>query len=297
MKFIFILLFLIIGNVLHSQLTFYIAPEIYTKTNTSSLHINPFNTSLPSKNQYDIHQNEIFMFTNNRNQFDGEINLGIKAGVKYKKNYFEIGFTSDHTSISHTTTSHSISNVINSPDVSPIYTYSNVTYILGSRTYYKFSLDYNRLFWQDKNKVFSLSFGLGTGVLFNKYINKKKNEFDIQTYDIPVPEGTPNQHIKSHILNSYGRNRFAFYLKLNSEVSFSTKKGVELFSINISYLKSLNYTQYNQHIFTVYDYGDIYKYMIFQYSRGSGFYFQISRKFQLYPWKPTFKKKRKETTL
>lgn len=290
--FLFILFSMLIRNPAHSQLTFYIAPEIYAKTNTSSLHINPLNKNLPLGSQYNILQNDFFMFTNNRIHFGSEINFGLKAGVRYKKNYFEIGFSSDHSSISHTTTAPEMSNLYYSTGDIPIYTYSDFGFIVGSRTYYKFSLDYNRLFWQDKNQVFRLSFGLGSGILFNKYVNKKKNMFDIQTYDLKVPEGTPDQYVSSHILNIYGRNRFTFYLRLNSEISFSTKKGVELFSINISYLRGLNYTQYGQHIYTVYDYGDIREYMIFQFSRGSGFYFQISRKFQLYPWIPLSKKKR-----
>lgn len=298
MKYLISIFFLLLGNVLYSQVAFYIKPELYTKTNTSSLHIKATKNTIAPKKDYNSYQNDLFMFTNNRNRFDGQINMGLKVGFQYKRNFFELGFSTDHTSISSTVTARENTNVFQSPSDTIIYTYSDNSFTSG-KSYYRFSLDYNRLLWQNKNKTVKFSLGAGLGILFNPQVNKKKSEFDLHTFNGWIVGGTPNQHVMEHKINSYGRNRLAFNLRLSSEITFSTKKEVELFSINVSYLQvlALEYMMYHQHLFTVYDYGNVYKYMFFQFSQGSGFYFQISRKFQLYPWIPLSKKKREANKL
>jgi hypothetical protein len=82
----------------------------------------------------------------------------------------------------------------------------------------------------------------------------------------------------------YTAKKFSGYLNLGLTTDFFTKKGFNLFSASIFFLKGFNPIEMM--------YSDVYvvdnmENKVFSYlttSNGSGLYLQLSRKFQLYPW-------------
>lgn len=283
----------LIGHYSNAQLGFYLKPTFNFKTNQGNF--------LGKNDNYKEFTNKYFSIYNHKMYMDfNELNLGINVGVNLnKKHFFEFGVAGDHAGIAVNVKGNTYWK---DPESQIEVLRDNSTYTeLGSTTYTKFSFSYENLIWKSKRDVFQLRFKSGMGLLFNRWTNPKKGIVQIfYNNAFALGETEPGVYINSHEIKSTAWVRTSLFVDLGFGLDFYTKKrSFYLFSFDVFYLQGLgglnngNMTT-QEHRINVIDLNNntsqIYSY--FLASKGSGFYFQISRRFQFYPWIPLSKKKR-----
>lgn len=288
-------LFLIylIGHYSNAQLSFYIKPSLSFKTNQGNF--------LGKNDNYKEFTNKHFSMYNNKIYMDfNELNLGVDLGVNLnKKHYFELGFATDHAGVAVNVKGNTYWS---DPTTQETFLKDNSTYTeLSSSTYSKLSLSYENLIWRSKQNIIQLRFTSGIGLLFNGNTRPKKGYVhEYYFYSFPLGETEPGVFVNSHEVKVSERIRTSLFVDIGFGFDFYTKKSnFYLFSFDIYYLQGLggfnngNMT-IQEHRINVLDVNNNsnqnYNYTLA--SKGSGFYFQISRRFQLYPWIPLNKKKR-----
>lgn len=298
MKKLIVIVFIgLIGHSTNAQLNIYIRPTINMKTNQGSFRTvqNIFSSNQMVATNVKMLSNEYFTFINDRMFFDNNnISFGIKLGLDWKKHNFEIGIADDNSSISTglLATFHSTN-----PETPDRYNYGRTREALGS-DYLLFSLDYNYKVWQSSKKTVEFRLGAGTGLQINSGVNRKKGEYkQTEIYAPTLGELKPDVFNYAHLITTYKPNLISPYLKASIGFDFYTKKQRNILSIDIFYLQGLKFVQTQFHDVFIMDNGINKDYRFYATSRGSGFYFQISRKFQLYPWIPLSKKKREANKL
>lgn len=255
-----------------SQNSFYLIPTINTKFGVSGS-----NAIFHYSNQFP--KNEYFTFKNNSPYFSKEILLGIGAGWKNKKQGFflEFNWNMDGANISNETI---FLSTINSTE--NYYINNNLIYSGGVATH-RFSLNIKKYLF--KNSIY---LNIGTGLTY--FPHEKNYKFEYETEPFLYDSNTTfNVKNTSRAVEHYN---FNLSLGLSADIKWNK---FYLFSIDLFYSQGfkknlLVHDSYYEIQNTLTN--DVKKYSYGTASKGSGFYFQISRRFQLYPWIPLNKKKR-----
>ncbi len=276
------LLFWMLGITVYAQLSFYVRPTLNMKTQQSF-----FGNNRASEN-YSEYSNNYFTFRNDRYFFDrNTINFGLNAGVEYKKkHFFEFGYSIDNSGVAVGVKAQSYMN--NFQDTEGLfYNSAGSTYSQTGSSFSRFSLSYSTVFYKNRNNTFNGRLLGGIGLFHNTSVNRKKNIYDVH-YESHFTNGqiAEDVFITEHYsrISNYWRN--SFYLNLGVGGDFYTKKNHKyLFSFDLSYLQGTRPIQIDDNFISVQDQGDALDFHYRVSSRGSGVYFTLSRRFQVYPWK------------
>lgn len=267
------------GNV-YSQTKLYIRPALTVKGYVSSAD-NTLSNFLIFNNK--TAKNPYFQVSNQLISSRSICYVGLNLGVNFKNNHsIEIGWSQDGTGSSWRdrmmtwdTTSFGLQ------------TFSNNHTISKSHIHYqRLFIEYQFIF-KDYEEKTNLGLTLSSGFLFNP--NKKKNTLPPSiiygSYSSPESQTNLDENISLTFKENeaFAFSRYSFFLALGFFSDVLVKKKY-LFSFSLSYLQSFNYMEYSVHRYMIND-NNIEKRLDYtSASRGSGFYLQISRKFQLYPW-------------
>jgi len=279
-----LLFFLLLGGIVRSQVSFYVRPVIFNKTNKAH-----FWEYVDHKDRRTTRTNEYFTFINHVNYFQfGEINWGFNIGVSWKdKHSVELGYSTDHVAIAMGIATNTVS-VDTSTNVQYGYESSSYLSLSTDPTYMrKLSASYSFKAWQNKHKTLQLRTIIGLGFL--QTIGARPNDPIIQTmyYDPPDPTSDLLGDVYMYpVLDRSIQNKgFSLYANVGLGLDFvSKKKQRNLFSLEVFYLHSRRYIYTHHFQYRVVDKLISTDYTYSLYSRGSGFYFNISKKIQLYPW-------------
>lgn len=267
---------------LNAQTSFYLHPTVNMKTQQSF-----FGNNRASEN-YSEYSNNYFTFRNDRNFFDrNTINFGLNAGVEYKKkHFFEFGYSIDNSGVAVGVKAQSYMN--NFQDTEGLfYNSAGSTYSQTGSSFSRISLSYSTVFYKNRNNTFNGRLLGGIGLFHNTSVNRKKNIYDVN-YESHFTNGqiAEDVFITEHYsrISNYWRN--SLYLNLGVGGDFYTKKNHKyLFSFDLSYLQGTRPIQIDDNFISVQDQGDVLDFHYRVSSRGSGIYFTLSRRFQVYPWK------------
>ncbi len=266
------------GNA-YSQTEFYVRPTLNSKGYVSSAD-NTLSDFLIFNNK--TANNPYFQCENQLISLRSIGYIGLNLGIKLKNNHnVEIGWSQDGTGSSWRdrmmtwdTTSLGLQ------------TFSN------NHTISRSHIHYHRIFVQYQFSLVNIeektNFGinLASGVLFNP--NKKKNSpppsIIYGSYSSPESQTNLDENISltSKENEAFAFSRYSFFFSIGLFSDLIVKKNY-LFSVSLSYLQSFNYMEYSIHRYMINDNGIEKRLDYTSASKGSGFYFQISRKFQLYP--------------
>lgn len=267
---------------LNAQTSFYLRPTVNMKTQQSF-----FGNNRASEN-YSEYSNNYFTFRNDRNFIDrNTINFGLNAGVVYKKkHFFEFGYSIDNSGVAVGVKAQSYMN--NFQDTEGLfYNSAGSTYSQTGSSFSRISFSYSTVFYKNRNNTFNGRLLGGIGLFHNTSVNRKKNIYDFN-YESHFTNGqiAGDVFITEHYsrISNYWRN--SLYLNLGVGGDFYTKKNHKyLFSFDLSYLQGTRPIQIDDNFISVQDQGDALDFHYRVSSRGSGIYFTLSRRFQVYPWK------------
>lgn len=275
---------------LGAQIAFYIKPTVTMKTNYSRFSTLPHHSSSVNFDPY----NPYFTVFNNSLYFDdNNVNLGVHVGVKWKeRHFFEVGFSKDNAG-----TSTSVIGAKNGgidPLTNEWFNTLGANLLNVGHGYSRISFDYEYNLVKSKNNVVKVNLKLGTGLMVDWSNRPKKGIYKIDTLPTPLIVPIPDEQIyfTKALTTSQGVSRVSPFLTIGGAFTFSTKSNYEIFTLNVFYVQNFKNMQLTRHTASISDHGNINNYKYWQSSRGSGFYFQISRRLQFYPWIPLSKKKR-----
>jgi len=291
---IYFVILMMLGSSAYSQVSFYISPNVSMKTNTSFF---PSNHGYRDKRM--SISNDYFSFVHYGRFFDrNQINIGLNVGVKWNNRHFlELGLSTDQASIANTVSIHELM----------------VDSITSVRTSYpnggggtnstgalqRFSLSYQMMLWKNKNNTVNLRGVAGIGFMHSRKSGFKDDWYIDTMYYHSSEDNNGNIPPKKISIDniyevSYQRMGFSLNANIGFGIDFISKeKQRNICSFDIFYLHNAKIMLSSTHRFRVSDNMLTTDYIYHLSSSGSGFYFNISKKIQIYPWR-TFKQK-KET--
>lgn len=286
------LMFLLLGSSISSQVAFYLRPTMDIKTNQGNIfgHWRTKPVYSTMTNQYfSIHTGKMYLDKN-------QINLGINLGVTFKsKHFLEIGIATDHSGIQTQTSKHDWGIDHYEPDLPIVRKGGNHTHSEVGSPFTRLSISYNNLLWKNKTNTIQVRGILGIGSMYNHYVDRKKGKFiteEIPTFTLGILDSNVYNTEYSKTVTRAWRN--SLFLNVGLGLDFYTKKNNKyLFSFDLFYVQGTRNVQVQHHRIKVEDY-NLNKETTFRYtfsSRGSGFYFMLSRRLQVYPWRPSKKSK------
>lgn len=273
-----------------SQMSFFIKPSIFIKTDQHRLIDTDFYNPKYLPTSYFTYYNPGIVFIPN-------LNFGIDVGITIKEKHFlDFGISSESTGIKRAFIfPNDIQNEVDG--IGNLYPANISTGWVGGY-FMKFNLDYYYRFLKTKNNALAIRFIGGIGLFFNKDITKY--DYPVSSYDLynsSFDQPDKNIYLISHTYEYADIRRVSPYINLGFGFDFATKKKRNLFSIDISYIHNFLYIVTGSHVITLIDNGVKKAINIDEGGRGSGFHFQISRRFQLYPWTPLSKKKHQKVSI
>lgn len=274
------LFFLMFGSTCYSQTTFYLKPIVEIKINHS------FESGLGTGSHYHWPSNDYFRLENHSWFMTGNLSIGVDAGIIYKrKHYFEFGMATDEVGMK--TTLHSLSAYTDSKQENFVFAAHNTSHFTFQMIRFNFNYQYEFL----HTKFIRGRIQTGFNLLFNPYV--KNGQFDTFTSPAFGLEMINQENVmvanKSENIYSY-RKRLAPAFSLGLGVDFNTRNHY-LFSLGINYQQGIFKNVIASHSTPVSINGNVANYVLYSESRSSGFIFQVSRRFQLYPWRPNKKDK------
>lgn len=281
--------FLLFGHYLSAQTTFYIAPLIHKKlyfcTTQGDVRFGPY----AEHNPIDL-QNPYYAFSAKRVSTRPAIELGLRGLVSFQggKQLLSLEWSSDGTGTMSKTAGLGTSNLQGSPDPPPPYkTYSTgVSYFQTGVVVSRISVNYAlRLSNPSKASKFY--------VLFDVSVTGRNSLRQSWRYD-NWPENTATYYhndareVYSEIdAAGYGTRNLLYGFGLKSDVVIHTKrKNHYLFSLETVFRQGVFFNFSSSHTTLINDNGKYVAFVNGLASKGSGIYFQLSRNFQIFPWRP-----------
>ncbi len=252
-----------------SQVSFYVEPTIQTKTSISS-------TSFFRMSDFDNQYDNRFSFNNRFLIFPKKLSpltLGINVGLlsKNKRNIFNLGLHGDGTSAGFDYRINGIDEAGNQT------TYEGTMYTGRSFTNlffnYKFRVN-------EKSKQFNWYIIAGFGAAL-------RNKGSSYIFETGVVEGKINDSTNflmesTNIRTSEIRN---LMYNIGLQLDVNSPKGKYLFTSSLNYFHSSRTLTYISTTLSIYSNINSERFFLSNYSSGSGIYFQLSRRLQVYPWK------------
>jgi len=284
---LFFITFLTLGSIGHAQVSFYIRPALSSKTNYTHFYEYFMNGSV--KDRRNTRTNEYFTFINHGRYFNiWEWNWGIHVGVSLKdKHSIELGYSTDNIALAMGI----------AMDRKQVNKETNVQYGYESTNFLSLSTDpsgmrrisatYSYKVLQNKNKTIQLRTIIGLGVLQTVGADIFDPVIQAMYYDLPDPKELLADETYVYPISDISNQRIEFstYANFGLGLDFvSKKKQRNLFSLEVFYLHSRRIIYSHYFRYRVVDKLVSTDYIYSLHSRGSGFYFNLSKKIQLYPW-------------
>jgi hypothetical protein len=294
MKIIVFFIFSLFGSQLVSQTSFSIEPLINYKINICNYLGN--NNLVPLFQPHNQYKNENPYYTFYAKKVGGQygFNVGLRALGSFKngKRLLSFEWSIDATDTKSKVRSLTSANYFGIDPIPENKVYSWNTSVFGvGFTYNRLTFGYHHSIFTDKfNSKMYLSYDLS--VLYGP-----KNE-QFFYYEGDKNSTSRFYHNDSELLS---REYFAYFkgitnyslgVGLRSELNIKkNNQNIYLFNIDLNFRQGLKMMMFTSETFLINDSGKELGFINTIISRGSGIYFQISRKFQLYPWRPTKKTK------
>lgn len=281
------------GNTMYSQMSFYVRPTVNMKTNQSHFFGHPISRPI-----YHTVTNEYFSISADKSYFhSGSINLGIHFGLQIrKKHFFEFGISGDNSGVKTQASSHSWGYDSYFSELVPTKYGGNHNELTIGKPFNRLSFTYNRVVYTSVSKTLQVRGTIGFGSLHNRFVDRKKHIFDIDehpAFTISIDSGIFNTQ---YIVTSSNPWRHSPYFNFGLGFDFYTKKKNKyLFSFDLFYLQGTMNVQVDAHRIKVDDHGKEVNFLYTFMSKGSGFYFTLSRRIQAYPWRPNRSQKSTQT--
>ncbi len=265
-----ILLLLISFGSIHSQNSFYIKPILNTKFGIASTNgFFQFSKHYP--------QNDYFQVFNKSIHYIPGLHLGLGFGWKNEKNRFslELTWSQDMASIANETV------LLTTNGDNNYYYNTYLPYRIGFSSN-RFSLNLNKLIFKD---LIEIDFGVGF-----IYLSGGNENYEF------IVDPSPFLYNSTSTLKLKYTTRAVSNLNLNLSVGLGINlkfNDFELFTLSTIYYQGLKQNLIiHENYYELSDFvtNDTLKYSYSSASKGSGIVIQISRKFQLYPWKSRAKK-------
>lgn len=276
----------------YAQVSLYIEPTISQKVYLSSSLLPAFNHSGFNHSNH-FSDNPYFGISNKLISYRADVPFGVNLGIKLNNtgHYFKIGYSQDGigsaTEIS-TLSQSSIPNGLGEKNYNEIIDFYKSLHFVN-----RISFGYSSKDLSSKSKHYpSLNFSLGLSILFGEASDYSPITLD--TSSTPIILLGNSKIIGFEWSNSYnGQASLMFDLgcKVNFGLNRKSRENLYLFSLGVSYRQGLETNQFSFYKVFIEDNGDIFSTTYSTSSKGSGIYFELSRKFQVYPWR-----KRKDKT-
>jgi len=287
-----ILVMMLFGVRAVSQTTFSIAPIIYSKLSVCSYPTMNARSmggilSVPMQNQPHYPQNPYYNFYAKRVSPMTLIDVGIRlhASLNNGKHLILLDIALDDpssiTSKMSSLYNYGYTNVF--ADSTPPYDthYTQTVYDHSSYTARRYSLQYgtrliNHSKWLKMWLLMDFTYSSRTGIRSEGFINSMGHYYYNNA-----------EHIQTKIEDrSFGGHYILFGLGLKNNFYLSTKnKNTYLFTFEAHYRQGLKAIFFTDYTTLINDGGTFLAFSNTLQTRGSGLYLQISRSFQLYPWK------------
>lgn len=288
-KTIFVILFWILGCSLNAQVSFYIRPAASMKTQQSFFGSNHYSE------KYTEYSNTYFTFRNDRNYFDrNNVQLGLQLGlIFHEKHLFELGLATDNSGVAVGVKAQSYMNTYEDTE-GDFFNSAGSTYSQIGSQHLRIAFNYNNIFYKNKYNTIHTRLIVGSGVLHNSSVNRRKGEYNIEILPhFSHGQVSNNVFIDEHYSRVTNFWKNSLYFKFGLGIDFHTKKtNSYLFSFDIYYLQGTRTVQVNDNFIKVIDSGEEIDFHYRVGSRNSGFYFTLSRRFKVYPWKTSKKDKK-----
>lgn len=269
-----------------AQVSFYITPTINQKAYFSSSLLPAFNHSgLNHSNQYST--NPYFGISNKLFSYREDVPIGLNIGLKLTETgqSFEVGYSQDGIGSAveiSTLLLSPIPNGLGGENFNEILDYYKSLHFVN-----RFSMTYVSRYISSKAREFpTVTYNLGVSILFgtaNSY-----SPITLDTNSAPVELMGGGKIIGFEWTNSYnGQTSFMIDVgcRMNLGLNRKNKEGLYLFSLTATYRQGLKTNQFSFYRVFIEDSSKIFSTSYSSSSKGSGVYLEISRKFDLYPWK------------
>lgn len=293
----FFILFTIMwfGTITLSQTTFSIAPLISYKLHTCSYPIDEFfGFSIENKNIQP--QNPYYNFDVKRVSGRPAIDMGVRfqASFKDNKHLLLLEWSQDAMG-TMSKTSELVTTNLENGSLPPYNTYSaGTSYFHTGFTFNRFSFQYGRRI-TNKLSIARLYLLTDLSLTFGKY-NRADWRYENWPENTSVYYHNNARWVSTDIMAEYwGGTSFLMGLGIRGDILLPLKKKtIYLFTLEGHYRQGFKTMGHSSHTTVIDDSGQIAAFFNTIVSRGSGIYFQISRNFQLYPWRPNKKAKNVE---
>lgn len=278
-----LLIIILFGSRVYSQTKFFISPTVNQKIYISSAsHFDNngifYNPVLLSENPYfDL---RIRKFSTRK-----DIPIGINVGVSFmnNKHILNLGYSQDGVGTSMEYSSISKGPLYpNDPDnpvfLSFVSSMNSIHYINRVSIMYSFCLNFQSF---HKNKVYLTSD-------FSLLYGKSRTGVDTYDYVPPVELLYNNAQILKFQSSTAYKGGISYMLSCGLLFDYGIRVKDDwryIFSIGINYRHGLKTIQGDVADFLINDNGNLFHLHYEAQSKGSGIYFELSRRFQLYSWK------------
>lgn len=280
------------ANTLYSQNYLFIKPIINKRTSLTSMNISA--PSVSSAGLYNFQKtasNPYFDFRPLKFSKVVAINVGIGIGGSFdnNKHLLSVEICTDDI------TSGSVANYLykSTNNLTGEVSYADAEdYFLINQATYRLSFDYSvKLFNIQKSTIY-----------LNTNLNFLHSNGDINS------GGFNNLNTELLYNGAYLNKRefFTSYIKgmttllgigIQTDINLKVKnKTFYLFSFNVGYKQGFKRIEVTTQNFKIIDNNEIFSITYYTTNRGSGIYFEVSRRFQIFPWKPLLKKKHQITS-
>lgn len=275
---------MIFGYLLNAQVSFYVRPTVSMKTQQSFFRANGYHE------KYTEYSNKYFTFRNDRHYFDrNEVYLGLQLSLSLnEKHLFELGVATDGAGSAVGLKAQYYDYVNAYQDTEGVfYNSASSSYSQIGSSHHKIAINYNNIFYKNTSNTIQTRLIGGLGVLHNSSVNRKKGIYNVEYVPhFSLGQVSEDVFIDEHYsrISNFWRN--SVYFNLGFGLDFHTKNtNSYLFSFDINYLQGTRTIHVNDNFIKVIDSGEEIDFHYRVGSRNSGFYFTLSRRFQVYPWK------------
>ena len=279
MKKRFVFGLLLLSFKFQTQVSFYVEPIIQSKAFICSTSPTSLKDKIADSDSRIHVQKKLFIDAKKMQHLFFGLNIGLKT--QNERNLFQFGLNNDQSVAG-------VYAVFSAIQLSDSFEYEATNILNSGSNFINFHLDYlYRLNKNPKRINFYLKTGFGLAYrpsANNMFLNSRNLEVNIdkETYMV------------NDVIGSNSNHKTSFLVSIGLSCDLNSKKGNYLFSSSLFYTYSstvLNQINSNVDLYTISGVENKnYKF----YSKGSGIYLQLSRRFQLYPWKKFKLKKENE---
>lgn len=290
MKIIIIMSIWLFGQNVVAQTTFSISPLINHKLSICGYGYDQ-HFGFYSENQPSIIQNPYFEFGAKRISHRPSINIGLRFIASFEEDKHLLGFEwcQDEVGTMSKTKSFSTSNSYGLPPATHKTYGINTSYFQNAFAFDRFSISYGYLLSKKakKNKLY-----LTTDLSFARFKDNRMEWFyknSPENNAVYYHNNAKWEEIEQ-TAQLWGGNYFMLGVGLKTDVFISLKqKPVYLFSLETNYRQGFKVMVASGQRTLINDNNELIEFYNELGSKGSGIYFQISRKFQIYPIKKKVK--------